>query len=99
MISRGDLVKMCLTIGGESGDSRSRELIILGRVLNYSEEEESYILEPKAISVPKSQVAEIERLPEDFDFDDVSLEIRLTEKELKREKPSEIDHIRFARKR
>ena len=47
--------------------------------------------------MPKEQVSEIDRLPEDFDFSDVSFEISMTQEERTREKPPEISDIRFTR--
>jgi hypothetical protein len=99
MISNGDLVKMTLSVAGDSNGSTLRQLFILGRMKNYCDEEETYILEPIVISVPKEQVSEIERLPEDFDFDDVSMEMRIGEQERQRETPSEITNIRLTRER
>lgn len=65
--------------------------------MNYCEDEDTFILQPRVISVPKKQVMEIETLPEDFDFDDVSMELSAGGKERKREKPSGIGDIRFAK--
>ncbi len=75
MISKGDLVKMHLTLGGDSQSGRAKEVFILGRMLNYCDEEDSYIVDPKVISVRKDQVAEIDRLLEDFDFENASEEL------------------------
>jgi hypothetical protein len=97
MISKGDLVKMRISIKGEAGEKYLTDLYILGKVMNYCEDEDTYILEPRVISVPKQQVMEIETLPKDFDFDDVSMELSIGAKERKREAPQQIDHIRFSR--
>jgi len=99
MISNGDLVKMSLSIGDNSNGGKLRQIFILGRMKNYCEEEDTYILEPTVISVPKEQVSEIERLPEDFDFNDVSMEMRMGSKERPRVKPPEITNIRLSRER
>ena len=99
MISNGDLVKMSLSLGDGSNGGKLRQMFILGRMKNYCEEEDTYILEPKVISIPKEQVSEIERLPEDFDFNDVSMEMRIGQQERPREKPPEITTIRISRKR
>jgi hypothetical protein len=97
MISKGDLVKMRISIKGESDEKYLTDMFILGKVMNYCEDEDTYILEPRVISVPKEQVMEIETLPKDFDFDDVSMELSIGSKERKRETPQQIDHIRFSR--
>lgn len=99
MISKGDLVRMRLSVRGDSGGGGLTNLVILGKVMNYSEDEETYILDPMAISIPKEQVEDIETLAEDFDFNDVSMELRVSKKEREREKPPEIDRIRFSRDR
>ena len=96
MISKGDLVRMRLTTGGAAGGNNLKDLLILGRVMNYCEEEDTYVIETKVISVPKEQVVEIETLPADFDFEEVSVEIGLAEQESTREKPPEITDIHFA---
>jgi hypothetical protein len=97
MISKGDLVKMRVSVKGESGEKYLTDLFILGKVMNYCEDEDTYILEPRVISVLKEQVMEIETLPKDFDFDDVSMELSAGSKERKREKPQSVDQIRFSR--
>ncbi len=97
MISKGDLVKMRLSGGGDSGRGSQAKMVIIGRVMNYCEDEETYILDPMAISIPKEQVEETETLPEDFDFNDVSMELRVSKNEREREKPPAFDHIRFSR--
>lgn len=99
MISKGDLVKMRLALSGGSGEQSAADLLILGTVMNYCEDEDAYIVMPRAISVPKDRVAEIETLPGDFDFDDVSMELSVGKEGSGREKPSEITHIRFSRSR
>ncbi|GAB4335804.1 MAG: hypothetical protein Kow0099_08430 [Candidatus Abyssubacteria bacterium] len=99
MISKGDLVKMRLVIGDSSGPERLTDLFVLGKVMNYCEEEDSYIIEPRALSIPKRQVREVETLPKDFDFDDVSMELSVTEKKREREAPPDIANIRFHRGR
>ena len=95
MISKGDLVKLRLTVGGDSAGAK--ELFILGKMMNYSDEEESYILEPQAISIRKDHVAEAVRLREDFDFDNVSDELSMTENGLERKAPPDITNIRVSR--
>ncbi len=97
MISRGDLVKMRISVRGEGGEKYLTDLYILGKVTNYCEDEDTYILQPRVISVPKQQVMEIETLPKDFDFDDVSMELSAGGKERTRQKPAEIGDIRFSR--
>ena len=97
MISKGDLVKMRLSAGGAAGEGTLKDLLILGKVMNYCEEEDTYVIDTRVISVPKDQVAEIEALPADFDFEEVTVEIGLVEKESTREKPPEIAEIRFLR--
>lgn len=97
MISRGDLVKMHVSVRSEAGEKYLTDLYILGKVMNYCEDEDTYILEPRVISVPKQQVMEIETLPKDFDFGDVSMELSTGGKERNREKPKGIGDIRFSR--
>jgi len=58
-----------------------------------------YILEPKAISISKDQVAGVDRLLEDFDFDNISEEMGVIEKEREREIPPDITNIRISRGR
>lgn len=95
MISKGDLVKLRLTVGG---DSRGvRELFILGKMMNYSDEEETFVLEPRAISIGKDQVAEAVRLREDFDFGNISDELSTTENGLEKTIPPDITNIRVSR--
>jgi len=98
MISKGDLVHMRLSAGGESEKGRIRDVIIFGKITNYCEDEDTYILAPEVISIPKEQVSAIERLPEDFDFTDVVSEMSQTQEKYEREKPPEIENIRFSRK-
>jgi len=94
MISKGDLVKMRLSLGGAS--EGVTEIFILGRMMNYCDEEEAYIVEPKALSVGKDQVVDIERLIHDFDFQNVSEELSVIEKERERETPPDITNIRVS---
>ena len=96
MISKGDLVKMRLTVGSEGG-APLMEMFILGKVKNYSEDEDTYIVEPRVISVPKGYVAEITSLPKDFDFEDVSMELSHERKEQTRQKPADVADIRFSK--
>jgi hypothetical protein len=97
MISKGDLVKLRLTVGGDS--EGIKELFILGKMMNYSDEEETYILEPQAISINKDQVTEAVRLREDFDFGNISDELSMTENGLERKSPPDITNIRVSRSR
>jgi hypothetical protein len=99
MISKGDLVKMTLSLDSGSNGRTLRKIFVLGVIANYCDEEETYIVEPKAISVPKDQVTEIERLPEDFDFDNVSTEIKIQTTERPAGEPPEISDIRISRSR
>lgn len=99
MISKGDLVLMRLSLGGDSDDGGLRETIMIGKVLNYCDEEENYIFDPLVISISKEQVAEIEALPADFDFNDVSMGISMAHEKFKHDKPPEITDIRFSRER
>ncbi len=99
MISKGDLVKVRLSLGGGSDSGGAGESLIFGRMMNYSEEEDMYILEPKAISISKDQVAGVDRLLEDFDFDNISEEMGVIEKEREREIPPDITNIRISRGR
>ena len=94
MISKGDLVKLRLTLGG--GSEGTKELFILGQMMNYSNEEDTYILEPQAISIRKDQVTEAVRLREDFDFENVSEELNLTENGVERIIPPDITNIRVS---
>ncbi len=73
MISKGDLVKLHIVLGDGSGGTK--DLFILGRMMNYCDEEEAYIVEPTAISITKDQVEEAVRLQEDFDFENAAEEL------------------------
>lgn len=75
MISKGDLVKMRMVLDGDSQSGGTKEVIILGRMVNYCDEEDIYIVDPKLLSVRKDQVAKIDRLLEDFDFENASDEL------------------------
>ena len=75
MITKGDLVKMRMVLGGDSESGGIKEVFILGRMINYCDEEDSYIVDPKVLSVRKDQVAEIDRLVVDFDFEKASEEL------------------------
>lgn len=97
MISRGDLVKMRLKAGSDQDGKPLMEMFIFGTVKNYSEDEDTYIVETKVISIPKKYVAEIDTLPKDFDFEDVSMELRVGEQQRVKRKPSEVSEIRFSR--
>lgn len=99
MISKGDLVKMRLSIRDGSEGRTLTDMVVLGKVINYCEEEKTYIVEPKAISIPKEQVQEVETLAKDFDFDDVSMELSIEERERTREEAPEIKNIRISRSR
>jgi hypothetical protein len=89
---------MNFSVGDDSNGGKLSQLLIIGQMLKYCDEEDNYIVEPKIISVSKEQVSEIERLPEDFDFNDVSMEIRTGQAERPREKPPEITNIRLSRR-
>jgi hypothetical protein len=99
VISKGDLVKMRLTVGKDQEGKPLIELSIFGKVKNYSEDEDTFIVEPRVISVPKQHVAEITTLPKDFDFEDVSMELSYGEgeKERERAKPADVADIRFSK--
>ena len=94
MLSKGDLVRMCISFGGDSDEAK--EMLILGKMMNYSDEEETYIVEPKAISIRKDHVVEIERLLDDFDFENASEEMSTADGERVRELAPEIVNIRIA---
>ncbi len=94
MLSKGDLVKMRITFGGDSDGVK--EMLILGKMMNYSDEEEMYIIEPKAISIRKDQVLETERLLDDFDFENASEEMSAVDGERVREIAPEIVNIRIS---
>ena len=93
MLSRGDLVKMRISFGGEPGEGKVTEMFVLGRMMNYCDEEDSYIVEPMIISIPKDQVAGVDTLLEDFDFENTSEELSKGEYESKRETPPDITDI------
>ncbi len=99
MISKGDLVKMRLSVANSSGENHLSDMWVIGKVMNYCEDEGTYIVEPRMISVSKEQVREIETLPSDFDFQDVSMELRVSEQQRAPEKPPEVNKIRFSRGR
>ncbi len=96
---------MRLAVGGDGGNAGAggagganlRELIVIGKVVNYTEDEDTYIIEPKVISVPKEQVTEIVTLPKDFDFGDVSMEMRMGAKQHERQQATDISNVRFSR--
>ena len=94
MLSKGDLVKMRISLGGDSDGAK--EMLILGKLMNYSDEEEIYIVEPRAISIRKDQVVEIERLLDDFDFENASEEMGAGDDERVREIAPEIVNIRIS---
>ena len=94
MLSKGDLVKMRISLGGDSDGAK--EMLILGKLMNYSDEEEIYIVEPRAISIRKDQVVEIERLLDDFDFENASEEMSAGDDERVREIAPEIVNIRIS---
>lgn len=96
MISRGDLVKMRISFGGEPGEGKITEMFVLGRMMNYCDEEDSYIVEPRIISIHKDQVVKVDRLLEDFDFENASDELSRGEYKSKRETPLDITDIRVA---
>jgi hypothetical protein len=95
MISKGDLVKLHLVLG--DGSEGTKDLFILGRMMNYCDEEESYIVEPTAISITKDQVADATRLPEDFDFENASEELSSHGEARKRELAPDILNIRVSK--
>jgi hypothetical protein len=98
MISKGDLVKMRMVLGGDSQSGGIKEVFILGRMINYCDEEDSYIIDPKILSVRKDQVAEIDRLLEDFDFENASEELSSSGFEKKYTIAPDIDDIRISDK-
>jgi hypothetical protein len=98
MITKGDLVKMRMVLGGDSQSERVKEVIILGRMINYCDEEDSYIVDPKVLSVRKDQVAEIERLLVDFDFEKASEELKSGRFEKKHTLAPDIVDIRVSDK-
>ena len=97
MISKGDLVKMRLSVGTDENGKPLIDLFILGQIKNYAEDEETYIVEPRMISVSKEHISEIVPLPADFDFEDVSMELNVGEQKREKQKPAEVTDIRFYR--
>ena len=98
MITRGDLVKMRMVFGNDSQSAGVKEVFILGRMINYCDEEDSYIVDPKVLSVRKDQVAEIERLLVDFDFEKASEELKSGYYEKKHTIAPDIENIRISDK-
>lgn len=98
MISKGDLVKMRMVFGGDSQSGVVKEIFVLGRMINYCDEEDSYIVDPKVLSVRKDQVAQIDRLLEDFDFEKASEELRSRSIEKKHTIAPDIVNIRISDK-
>jgi hypothetical protein len=96
MISKGDLVKLRVTLS--DGPEGRKELHIFGKMMNYCDEEDDYILEARAFSIQKKHVAEAERLLEDFDFENISEELdsKGTAREL--HSPPDITNIRISRR-
>ena len=94
MISKGDLVKLHVVLG--DGSEGTKDLFILGRMMNYCDEEESFIIEPTAISITKDQVDEAVRLQEDFNFENASEELSAHGAEQKRVLAPDILNIRVA---
>lgn len=98
MITKGDLVKMRLVLGGDSKSGGVKEVFILGRMINYCDDEDSYIVDPKVVSVRKDQVAEIDRLLVDFDFEKASEELNAGGIEKKHDIAPDIVDIRISDK-
>ena len=98
MITKGDLVKMRMVLGGDSQSGGIKEVLILGRMINYCDEENSYIVDPKVLSVRKDQVAEIERLRTDFDFEKAPEELKSGDFEKKHTIAPDIVNIRISDK-
>ena len=98
MITKGDLVKMRMVLGGDPQSGGVKEIFILGRMINYCDEEESYIVDPKVLSVRKDQVAEIDRLLVDFDFEKASEELKSGDFEKKHDIAPDIENIRISDK-
>ena len=98
MITKGDLVKMRMVLGGDSQSGGIKEVFILGRMINYCDEEDSYIVDPKVLSVRKDHVAEIDRLLEDFDFENASEELSAGDFEKKHTIAPDIVDIRISDK-
>ena len=94
MISKGDLVRLRVVLG--DGSEGTKNLSIFGRMMNYCDEEESYIIEPKALSISKDQVGGAIRLQEDFDFENAAEEMSAAESERVREPAPDILNIRFS---
>ena len=94
MISKGDLVKLHVILG--DGSNGTKDLFILGRMMNYCDEEESFIIEPTAISITKDQVEESVRLQEDFDFENAAEELNAHGEERERFIAPDILSIRVA---
>ena len=94
MISRGDLVKLHLVLG--DGSEGKIDLFILGRMMNYCDEEDAYIIEPKALSFEKDQVEAAVRLEEDFDFENAAEELVAHGEERVREIAPDIRNIRIS---
>ena len=98
MITKGDLVKMRMVLGSDSQSGGVKEVFVLGRMINYCDEEDSYIVDPKVLSVRKDQVAEIERLLVDFDFEKASEELKSGNFEKKHAIAPDITNIRVSDK-
>jgi hypothetical protein len=98
MITKGDLVKMRMVFGGDSQSSGVTEVLILGRMINYCDEEDSYIVDPKVLSVRKDHVAEIERLRVDFDFEKAPDELKSGHYVKKHTIAPDIENIRISDK-
>jgi hypothetical protein len=96
MISKGDLVKLRVTLS--DGPEGRKELCIFGKMMNYCDEEDDYIIEPRAFSIQKEHVAEAERLLEDFDFDNISEELDSKGKARELHSPPDITNIRISRR-
>ncbi len=97
MISKGDFVKLRFTLAGGSDSGDLREMVIFGKMMNYADEQEIYIFEPKTIVLPKDQVVEADELSRDFDFENIADEISLIERQTKRELAPDIRDIRISR--
>ena len=96
MLSKGDLVKIRLPVGGASQGGVG-EILIFGKMMNYCDGEDSYIVEPRAISIHKGSVEKIDRLITDFDFEDITAELNTSERESEREIPPDIVDIRVSK--
>ena len=97
MLSKGDLVKIRLPIGGASQAGGDGAVLIFGKMMNYCDGEDSYIVEPRAISIQKGSVEKIDRLLADFDFEDVTAELSVGEQLSEREIPPDIVDIRVSK--